>query len=186
MQWLKFLGGHKKMSEKKNPKERVKMEEVIEKWLVVIGVIIVISGFFFGINSCQEKKKADAKARANHQLCQNEETEKWVKIPSGFYRDSKGTCAKGTPPLPVVPSDSSVKLRATTPATITADYGFSLEADAPIMVQYPGEKPFLFTPGGDCNQLPQPKHSGPKKFWDPKNPENGHIGFRIYRGAGRC
>lgn len=80
------------------------------------------------------------------------------------------------------------KLRALTPATLTLDYGFSLEADAPIMVQYPGEKPFLFNPrkSGDCQPLPQPRNTGPKNFWDPDNPTNGHVSFRIYRGKGTC
>lgn len=90
--------------------------------------------------------------------------------------------AAGAQPAP------PTKVRAMTPATLTADYGFSLEADAPIMVQYPGEKPFLFEPRktGDCQQLPQPRDTGPKKFWDPNDPTNGHISFRIYRGRGMC
>jgi hypothetical protein len=89
------------------------------------------------------------------------------------------------PPAPVMTAPT--KLRATTPVTLSLDYGFSLEADGPIMVQYPGEKPFLFNPGGEgCQQLPQPRNSGPKKFWDPKDPDNGHISFRIYRGNGEC
>lgn len=78
------------------------------------------------------------------------------------------------------------KVTKTTPVEVTADYGFSLEADAPIMVQYPGEEAFLFTPGGDCKQLPQPRRSGPKKFWDPNDPENGKVSFRIYSGGGHC
>ncbi len=87
------------------------------------------------------------------------------------------------PPVAQLPT----KVRGETPATITADYGFSLEANGPIMVQYPGEEPFLFTPAGnDCQQLHQPRRSGPKKFWDPDDPEEGHISFRIYRGLGEC
>ncbi|MFZ2150217.1 MAG: hypothetical protein WAV15_03595 [Minisyncoccia bacterium] len=78
------------------------------------------------------------------------------------------------------------KIRKMTPTEVTADYAFSLEADAPIMVQYPGQKPFLFTPGDDCSQLPEPQRSGAKKFWDPNDPENGHVSFRIYPGGGRC
>jgi hypothetical protein len=92
--------------------------------------------------------------------------------------------AAAHPPAPVVTAPT--KLRATTPVTLSLDYGFSLEADGPIMVQYPGERLFLFTPGGGCQQLPQPQNSGPKKFWDPKDPDNGHISFRIYRGKGEC
>lgn len=96
--------------------------------------------------------------------------------------------AKTHPQIPVkLEQVAPTKMRFSTPETLTIDYGFSLEANAPIMVQYPDEKPFLFDPGGDnCQQLPQPQHSGPKKFWDPNNKENGHIGFRIYRGRGKC
>lgn len=90
------------------------------------------------------------------------------------------------PVVAIVPVEPT-KVRAETPATITADYGFSLESDGPIMVEYPGEKPFLFTPQGkECQQLPQPRNLGPKKFWDPSNPASGRISFRLYRGKGEC
>ncbi len=166
------------MSKKRESK---KLEQVIAKWLVTIGIVIVVFGLFSGIHSCQEKEKAEAKAKANPKLCQNEAKD-WVKIPDGFYRGGNGVCVEGTPPAPPAPP----KVSGVTPTEITANYGFFLEADAPIMVQYPGEKAFLFKPGGPCNQAPQPKNSGPKKFWDPKDPKNGHIHFRLYRGSGKC
>jgi hypothetical protein len=66
---------------------------------------------------------------------------------------------------------------ATTPATITANYEFNIEADGPIMVQYYGEKPVEYVPGKGFTQLPQPQHSGPKTF---TAPNNGHVAFRLY------
>jgi len=114
----------------------------------------------------------------------------FVIIAGKFYWDNRedDTSARNNPPPATPTVVEPIKMRATTPATITADYGFSLEADGPIMVQYPGEKEFLFDPRahGGCQQLPQPRNSGPKKFWDPSDPENGHISFRIYRGRGVC
>lgn len=68
----------------------------------------------------------------------------------------------------------------TTPATITADYYFRIEADGPVLVQYPGEKPVLYNPGRGFVQLPEPNRSGPKVFTDPRDPANGHVGFRLY------
>lgn len=86
--------------------------------------------------------------------------------------------------VPVVTGPPQI-VYGTTPATIVADYGYNLESDAPIMVKYPGEKEFLFTPGG-CQHLPQPRESGPKKFWDPKDPGNGKVAFRLYRIERPC
>ncbi len=137
-----------------------KPEQVIAKWLVVIGIVIVIFGLILWIS--EYRTKADAKAQEQ-------------KVAAEKY-------AAARQHAPAAPA----KINAVTPTELTADYGFFLEADAPIMVQYPGEKPFLFKPGGPCNQLPQPKNSGPKKFWDPKDPKNGHIHFRLYRGSGKC
>ena len=66
---------------------------------------------------------------------------------------------------------------ATTPASIRADYHFRIEADGPIWVQYPGEKPVLFTPGKGFQQLPQPREPGEKVF---TASNGGHVGFRLY------
>lgn len=85
---------------------------------------------------------------------------------------------------PPAPQQSSV-VYGITPANITADYEFNIEADGPILVQYPGEKPLLFTPGIGFIQMPQPKRSGPKVFTDPKDPLNGHVGFRLYPVRGK-
>lgn len=100
---------------------------------------------------------------------------------------------RGYKPLAPLPSPSgspaepAAKTRGTTPATLTLDYGFSIEADGLIGIEYPREKPFIFDPSGPtCKQLPQPRFEGPKKFFDPRDPENGHVSFRIYRGAGKC
>ena len=69
---------------------------------------------------------------------------------------------------------------ATTPVTITADYEFNIESDAPINIEYPGEKPVLYVPGKGFQQLPEPRRSGPKEFTDPNDAVNGHIAFRLY------
>ncbi|MBI2631095.1 hypothetical protein HYW73_02665 [Candidatus Nomurabacteria bacterium] len=130
------------------------------------------------------------------------ENDGWIGSP--LKRIWRGAFGKRKDPPPTAPhtrtsrvrehttvapaSEPPIKVRGTTPTEVTANYGFSLEADAPIMVQYPGEDAFLFNPSatGDCQQLPQPRRSGPKKFWDPNDPENGKVSFRIYRGGGHC
>jgi hypothetical protein len=93
--------------------------------------------------------------------------------------------APTSPPVKVVPA---VEYK-TTPAETEME-GFNIEITGPssLMIQYPGEKPFLFTPSskGNCDQLPQPRIYGPTKFWDPKDPENGHVDFRIYKVSGPC
>jgi hypothetical protein len=83
------------------------------------------------------------------------------------------------PPVPVPTQRQSV-VYATTPATIVADYEFNIESDAPINVEYPGEKPALYTPGKGFQQMSQPRQSGPKVFTDPNDPANGHVAFRLY------
>jgi len=131
--------------------------------LLVLGCVVLLG--VRGYDTWQEKRKADKTERAAARAARTQVT---------------------SAPAPAPKPEPPMKVSAVTPAEITADYAYSLEADGPIMVQYPGEKAFLFTPG-PCQNLPRPRHSGPKKFWDPRDPEGGHIAFRIYRSDdGRC
>ncbi|OGI82221.1 hypothetical protein A3I95_00605 [Candidatus Nomurabacteria bacterium RIFCSPLOWO2_02_FULL_44_12] len=73
-----------------------------------------------------------------------------------------------------------------TPVELDLPYRYALETDGPVMVKYPDEAPIRFE-GKGCKEMPAPRWSGPKKFWDPKNPESGHIFIRIYPiGEGGC
>ena len=95
-------------------------------WVITpIAILIVVATvwIFSLAGSSAKKAEADqkAKAAAQDQVAEHARTHPQQSAPTG---------------------EAPLKVRATTPATITADYGFSLEADAPIMVQYPGEKPF--------------------------------------------
>ncbi|MSU44912.1 hypothetical protein EXS45_01905 [Candidatus Nomurabacteria bacterium] len=87
-----------------------------------------------------------------------------------------------TNPLPATVLDIPQVIYGITPTTITANYLFNIEADGPIIIEYPGhKKPVLYIPGLGKTNLPQPAVSGPKVFTDPKNPTNGHTAFRLYR-----
>ena len=80
-------------------------------------------------------------------------------------------------------------IRGTTPATMKLGFEFNIEADAPVLVEYEGNK-IVYTPGKGCQQYPQPQRAASDKvFTDPKDPKDGHVDFRIYRlspGEGAC
>mgnify|MGYP001612872938 CR=1 FL=1 len=113
---------------------------------------------------------------------------------SCVYRATVGTTSD-TPPAGgsstnVAPPAASTPepIYATTPVTLTIDYPADVQVRKPIMIKYMDEEAFLFTPDpdGGCVQLPAPKYSGTKSFWDPNDKEKGHIRFQLYAASGRC
>jgi len=113
--------------------------------ITAIIVVVAVGIFYLTMSSSTSARKAEAEKVA---------AEKYV--------------ATHPPTVKMEQYDPS-KVSATTPATLTLDYGFSLEADGPIMVQYPGEKAFLFKPGGGANNshnlsIRVPRSSGIRKI----------------------
>lgn len=102
----------------------------------------------------------------------------WGGRPLNIWK--RNTYTVVPPPAPVVPARPKVRALVT-PIAIEIDYEFSIEADGPVMVLYPGEDdPVLFDPRiGGCQRLPEPRKSGLFAFWDPNDPDNGKVGFRI-------
>src|SRR3989338_2041205 len=103
------------------------------------------------------------KAKADIGNCQNEKTEKWIKIPAGFYRGTEGRCVAGTPPsppassqAPTVPPPGPINA-CTTPCTMYVDWDVKIETGGrPYSVQFFGKTEFLNRSGrGDKFTLDQ-------------------------------
>jgi hypothetical protein len=63
-------------------------------------VVVVVVGYYL-YSSHKATAKVDKKQMKNVLVCKDEETEKWVKIPPGFYKEGgSGECVEGTPPPP--------------------------------------------------------------------------------------
>ncbi len=120
--------------------------------LSILVIIAIVLGVGLWINGCRETAKAEK------------------RVASEMMRTNP------PPKIVVVPS----VIDATTPARLTLDFHFRIESDGPVNIEYPGEKPMLYTPGRGFQQMPQPKQAGPKVFTDPTDPTNGHTAFRIY------
>ena len=148
---------------------------LISVLLVLIILLVVVRAKYFPPDACENLDGMQEKVPSGYHLVETGEERRCVAD------------AVAHPPAPTPSLAVEDPIYGVTPATVNPDSGqwANLEIDGPVMLQYPGEKAFLVTPGG-CKQLPQPRQGGPKKLWDPKDPENGHIGFRIYKVPRSC
>jgi len=72
------------------------------KWPWILGILIILLLVFLykGCSLYKENAKENKKGMKNILVCKNENG-KWVKIPTGYYKEkSSGECVEGTPPQP--------------------------------------------------------------------------------------
>ena len=142
-------------------------------------LVLMIIASVWGVHSCVSSAKAKAKAEKigmrNPTQCRNE-SEDWVTIPAGHYKDHAGDCLVGTPPPPPPGFAPVVRQFAdcTTPCTMDIVEIRDIYTDGdPVYMLPPGwsrpkailysGKGHLIVQGGDI-------HSGHWEFWsaDPK------------------
>jgi hypothetical protein len=156
----------------------------------VIVTLTLVLAIVYG--TCQhtasvKKAKADKKLAANLGNCQNEETGKWDKIPTGFYRGSGGVCVEGTPPPPppttyYAPVEALVlEHECVTPSSSFVGWGYKVRTDGdPLRIKYNGCSEWFEQPARGQFQAPGCFTPGEALFAsrDEKNP---HVKVWVYR-----
>lgn len=154
-------------------------------WMIVpfiLGIIIFLVVFLYkGHLDKKEQEKADKKGMKNELVCKDEETEEWVKIPQGFYKEEdSGECVEGTPPTSVATQQVEALVlenECFTPCSsfVGLNYNIRTEGD-PLRIKYNGCD-WIDRPAKGATKAPKCFRPGEAQFAS----SDLHVKVQVYR-----